>query len=537
MKLTASYNELVGSNICFLMSINWNGNLFYFSSLPIEITKDNGDTIFFNGLLEDPQFKLESSVLGYNVNSNSIPIEIYFDNLNVSKEIFDGNNIEESPCEISYVLIREFNAIVNFEQRIILMDGIIKQPIFGHIDKPVGYCVFSVENESDNQIIQIIKPEKKISYETFIDPNDSTAIGKVYPFIIGSPGHDIPQTVSTGAIFNSDIYCTPAYINNEQNTLGGVFEVLIAGHTVDATRVEIVDFAHNSTSLPIAEITDLQGNKISVLTMNPPMQGNLSTSDNAGNPFYWVRWTTGGGYKNPFGFGALEFAGDLLLFFMMKLNCNVDFSSFDAMRNYLNSYKFCGYINTNITVQQFIQQHMIPFLPIEILNGPKGLRPVLSLIYNNNPQTQFDFVVGENCIINTPIQPSIANDNIINEVTLLYGFSGYFDKYLGYYTCKESEYTTISKNRFGVRKEEIELRFVTDFSTVQKIGSHILRTNAIGYYIIEIITDMQFGYLYLGDIISLTSFNHGIHDIKCQILSKEYNDNSWIYELMVENIK
>lgn len=535
MKLSQSYIELLGSDIVFLMEIDWNGNLFRFSTMPIEVEKDDGTKLGFQGAIDDPSFRLESSILGFNVESNSIAMEVYFDNINVSQQTFQGNILDESSVEVSYVLIQDFEPIHKYEQRVVMMKGKIKQPVFGHVDQPVGYVAFSIENETDDQIIQIVSPDNKISYQTFTDPHDSTAIGKVYPFIIGSPGHQVPQTTSTGGIFNSDIYCTPGYLNNEQNSVGGIFEIMVAGHPVDASSVEVVDFANNTASINISQSFDLLGNEISVCTVTTTIEGNQSTSENAGNPYYWIRWTNGGGFKNPFGSGPLEKAGDLLLYLLMLTKANIDFPSFDSIREYLNVYKFTGYINTDITVQQFIQSNMLPFLPLEIVNGPNGLRPIIPMIYRNNPTSLFDFTVDQNCRLTSPITPSIQSDDIINEITLKYGYSGFFDKYLGYYTVKDSQYTTISKNRYGTRKQEIELEFVTDYATVQRIGANILRSRALGYYTIDIQSEFEYGYLYLGDVVTLTSTIHGFNEIKCQIIAKEYQDKQWNYTLMIED--
>tara|TARA_Y100001938_G_scaffold107205_1_gene146407 strand:- start:899 stop:1456 length:558 start_codon:yes stop_codon:yes gene_type:complete len=178
---------------------------------------------------------------------------------------------------------------------------------------------------------------------------------------------------------------------------------------------------------------------------------------------------------------------------------------------------------------------MIPYLPIEIVNGPMGLRPIVPMIFSNNPQSRFDFFVDENCRVTSPITPSIDSDNILNEITLKYGYSGLYDKFLGYLTITESQYTTISKNRFGIRRGEIELEYITDFSTVQRIGKDILRSRALGYFTIDIEADFEYGYLYLGDIVTLTSPIHGINQIKSQIVAKQYAEKQWQYTLMIED--
>ena len=116
-----------------------------------------------------------------------------------------------------------------------------------------------------------------------------------------------------------------------------------------------------------------------------------------------------------------------------------------------------------------------------------------------------------------------------------YGYSGFFDKYLGYYTVKDSQYTTISKIVMVYENRKSNWKFVTDYSTVQRIGANILRQRALGYYIVDIQADFEYGYLYLGDVVSITSSIHGINQIKCQIIAKEYQDKQWMYSLMIED--
>ena len=70
MKLAPSYVELLGCDIIFLVEIDWNGTPYRFSSMPVELEKDDGSTISFNGAIEDPEFRLESSILGFNVEYN-----------------------------------------------------------------------------------------------------------------------------------------------------------------------------------------------------------------------------------------------------------------------------------------------------------------------------------------------------------------------------------------------------------------------------------------------------------------------------------
>ena len=134
----------IGSSPIFLLEIKWNGEEHNLSTLPITVSSSFGDLIFQGGLLEDPNILEDLGDLGFDVASKSISISAIISPRNVLKEIFKANTLQGAEAELSALLIKEGNLQV-YEDRIQLIKGQIKQPVFGHVDRPEGYVEFSIE--------------------------------------------------------------------------------------------------------------------------------------------------------------------------------------------------------------------------------------------------------------------------------------------------------------------------------------------------------------------------------------------------------
>ena len=65
--------DYLDTEICFLAEVDIKGTIYRFSSYPIEIEKDNGQVVFYRGLLSDPDFQQELQEIGQiKLSSNSI---------------------------------------------------------------------------------------------------------------------------------------------------------------------------------------------------------------------------------------------------------------------------------------------------------------------------------------------------------------------------------------------------------------------------------------------------------------------------------
>ena len=106
---------------------------------------------------------------------------------------------------------------------------------------------------------------------------------------------------------------------------------------------------------------------------------NSSLSSHAEHPSeFFISLINGGGIVNPYRDGILEGGGDVVRWALSRSDVEIDHGAFGNISDVLNEYKFAGTINDpSITAEQFINDHILSFLPIELSAGPRGLRPIL----------------------------------------------------------------------------------------------------------------------------------------------------------------
>jgi len=93
----------------------------------------------------------------------------------------------------------------------------------------------------------------------------------------------------------------------------------------------------------------------------------------------------------------------------------------------------------------------------------------------------------------------------------------------------------MSLEQYGLQEKTLELYHVYDLDTALRIGHDKLRLQAFGAMAIEVSAAPKFGYLDLGDILSLSSEALGFDNYKCQIVSKSWQDNRWRFIIHLEN--
>tara|TARA_Y100001963_G_scaffold151032_1_gene233178 strand:- start:1024 stop:1890 length:867 start_codon:yes stop_codon:yes gene_type:complete len=263
---------------------------------------------------------------------------------------------------------------------------------------------------------------------------------------------------------------------------------------------------------------------------------------------YYASFTNGGGIFSTSEKGTLRGGGDLCIYILSLSNSAVDFSSWNSIRKYLNRYKFDGVINNpEITPLEFLQKEILPLLPIGVIIGPNGLKPVLHQLSEGIDLVVVDEIeAGSAFYRNSPVTTLSDPDSIINEISISFGWDGIIKGYRssvrGTYKKKkpfpfefEDQYSQLSFSRFGRRAKAISSKFIYDLESATRIVRDIIRFSSFPYRLIEYSADSQFGFLELGDIIHLTDQNISIEGIKAQIVSKRYVSNRWIIGLRIEN--
>jgi hypothetical protein len=270
----------------------------------------------------------------------------------------------------------------------------------------------------------------------------------------------------------------------------------------------------------------------------------------------------GGGAVSPYTGDTLSGGGDLLYWAFSALGVTFDRSAFESVRDLLNQYKFDGYINDpSIKIYEFLQKYIIPMLPVTIANGADGLYPVIDWRLTDNFAPRVEIATNELFERTQPVETK--STQIINDLTVQYasGFvrslapvdSGQIhqiaegSEYHGTVYIRStrnedaalpyeivSPYSVVSVQRYGRQESSISLEYVHDRDTAIKIGLDMIRRKSLPEKRTQYRAAFSFGYLRLGDVISLTDPELGLEFAKAQIVGKAYDGASWLYDIMYQ---
>tara|TARA_R100000388_G_scaffold39235_1_gene30243 strand:- start:6734 stop:7741 length:1008 start_codon:yes stop_codon:yes gene_type:complete len=262
---------------------------------------------------------------------------------------------------------------------------------------------------------------------------------------------------------------------------------------------------------------------------------------------YYASWGgSRGGIPSIMGDGPLQGAVDLSLYVLEKTDLLYDYSSWNGLAPVLDRYKFGGYVNDlEVPALDWIQQNIWSMLPIMVVMGGNGIKVALNLYtYSQEIIPTHHLLESGELEIISPLTP--LEGEIINKITIRFSYAGMTGAYRSQVVIDpllvEDEplkyrdpIAYISYTRYGIREKVIEAPFVYDLQTAIRIARDKIRAHALGNYAIEISAAPKYGYLDLGDIVSITSERVGLTDHKCQIVSKSWSDNRWRYVLHIED--
>ena len=582
----ADRSDLINSDIVFLLEIIWGGEVYRFSTYPITLTKEDSSTVHFQGGLSDPDYEQKLSTISEDPETDAISLEAYFD-IDLVEQLFKyGQSLETATGELSYVLIRQKKPIATYEKRIRLFSGDVIQPIIGDPERDRGWAAFSIERNPAFSGNPLLNPFDRID-DTFVIngfygaiPYNFNTKNKMWPLIIGQPGKNITvRNQIIAAPQNVDRHATPAYLvkvdasgATSNFALDATCTIIIAAGHVEATTVSVMDYGGNIASNKAVQLFTLtDGRKYSCITvkystvtsptqfpgtivdgiLHPVLRDGFAEFPMAATdkPKYWIKWENGGGMPNPYGEGLFNSAGDIIRHGLLETGVKVDLSSWLSVIPLLNEYKFSGYIiDPDLTWWDWILDNVLPFVPLDVVNGADGLRPVLSLLYHSNYlHPKAHITEGAGFYVETPLESITELSDIINSISLKYAFVPANEGYWGAVRIGndaqgeqigfdiQNQYSLISKTRYGTHHREVELRYVYDLETAIKIGFYLIRSKALTQFLLEVNADTEYGFINVGDIIAFSSTSYFMDSAKLQVTGKSWQDGVWKFTLMLEN--
>lgn len=559
-------NDIQGAELCFLLDVDWLGKIYRFSTVPIDITDTNtGELYRYNGGLGNPTIDQQTSFVGFDIDGNSISMELTFNDVNWIAEWLQGRSLELAAAAVSMIVVDESNhTSFKYEDRVPLFLGKVKDPIIGTPTRPLGHIIFSIENSTNVKAIKMLDNSFEIDPYVFpgLDQRAATLgrvietpIGQYVPFVFGALGEWYIRKSGSGRFQiltdQDSARCSPAYIIDATGSGGSLrIELIIAMGTVTAPRIRIWDQDGGNFVNYVYTATNADGTQYSYTWYE---QGHV-IEDNSFTPgldedqTFWVSWAEyGEGIQDPLTGQSLGPAGNLCLYCLDQTGLEYDKPAWVGLVTVLNRYKFAGYINDpSILVLDWFKQNIVANLPIEVFNGPNGLTPRLNLYFTQDTIPANHYILESGMFeIQTGLQPLEVQP--FNKVTVKYGFTGRLEHYLSTVIIdptfngndnafiQRDPVSDISYSRFGLLETVIELPFVWEMHTAYRIARDRIRMSALGAYGIEVSAFPQFGFLEVGEIIALTTEKFGLVEHKCQIVGKSWNSGKWNFVLQLED--
>ena len=553
-------------DIVWTMEIEYLGDNYRFAGISLDLVDDDGQSYPYIGGLEDIEVSQSLQKVGdISMEADSVSIAITFPDRNIAQDQMNGKFIEGSKVKIGYVLVQNGQILSDYGNRPIIFQGIVTTPVYGHPDQSTGYVEFSIENQvfissqgllatviGENMYIEDVScsnalyVEPDFTYERGLVEVQDIHRGKAIPWVFGEL-HGVEH--SSG--LDASIPITPAYVIAFDSTAPNnpVF-FLIAGHVTNAASVNLFSNTGQTDSSQVFTFVNIDNRVYSYVKILDSSSIPLSVAPNDDRQV-WVEWDDGGAYPNPVGAGNLKGAGDICLWLLSELTDDIDYEAWNSLRPYLNQYEFAGYVNDDkITVFQWLQKNILAHLPIHVVNGPNGLKPVLDIHQSGLVLSpRLSITEGPDWERYGPVTTQNTPEDVSNVITVRYARNGVVNDFTTFVqvsnvipaggTLSSTAYiahpkSMLSIQRYGKKKKVIELDYCYSNLTAQRIAQDILEQEALPIRTVQYSVSIRYGYLVLGDIVGITDSEIGLNNQKCQIIQKVFSGGRWLIEVKID---
>ena len=329
-----------------------------------------------------------------------------------------------------------------------------------------------VHNELRDQIPAISSFMGELPTFEFFDPIEES---RTYPVVFGNPGGvDDPVEEPYPA--------APAIMVDDQVATK---TVLIAGHHPDPDVVDVTIFGPGVTTdnaaqnLAITRTQDAHGRNVTTVDISASIVLDLTKTG--------ATWRCGwrgvlGGLSGNRG-GLSPGAGDLLRLMMNHSTLRLDEARLLPLYESMNRFTVAGYLEEQVSPWQWVQENLIPILPIGVVSGRDGL---YFAEWDPDAVSVDTFVEGPEFVISDN-SLQYAKIDIINELTFSYRHRLDSNDYSRSRTLNRnnSAYAAMSHTAYGPRAATITTDVVHDDSTAMALAQLLLRAHAFAPVIFD----------------------------------------------------
>lgn len=361
----------------WLLDLEWAGRVYRLSTEPVVMTDDRGIVRqYVGGLLTAPSLTIQSNRSGADDAAPSAGLSLSLDDTDVASRVAAGARLQEARGNLYAVFIDEHGAVIQpWSRRIAyIIDGRCSEPGFDGPNDPTTLVRITLTGQPAEDSTTLLDPLAVIDGKTWPEVgDDAEQQGKVYPIVFGQPGLFTKADGTGGSTSGSPAYPVTFTANNADY-------LLICGADVDAATVTVYDDSGSNDVFTVILTQDGRGRFVSVVNIS----GGGIARDSA---VYWVKWSTGGGIRNPYGSGALERLGDVVRWVLGFSSAPVNLSAF-ANEDELNRLQVAGFFNDNEATPYESAIDLISLHPgAGIRRDANGIRPVVRRLDYSDDET------------------------------------------------------------------------------------------------------------------------------------------------------
>lgn len=449
----------IGRRVFWLLDLAYAGLNLRLSDGELDVVKEDGTSLHYIGALDRIEVNAGIDFLSdASTSPTSAAIDVLMP-VDVARMVAQGHDIAGSIGTLSRWVEGE-----DWEERQVLIWGVVVNPEYGADHEATSFSL-ELTPWTDSKVI----PAPGLAVEganwdaAMIASLPSSGLGLAGPVVVGNPGRVSTSVYSSGLISGSQ----PVWVDQRKNihTSGGHFREVtpvVAYHHVTAQSIYLkTDAAPTPLRYKVVNTHDRAGHPVAVATWwhtvtpsttdvfdydgsasynwNQPTASTVGCighvaapasiqpgSGDTPSPIFatWVDAddATRGGLAGRDG-KAMRAAGDVLEWLLRQSGIPVDHGRFAAARPLLSRFLLDFTIDAQVSPWEFAQANLIPILPVSIVNGPKGLAPIVWRYTATSKDAVCHLDTGIDPYIQRASRVSYDRQNIRNDITLNYAYS------------------------------------------------------------------------------------------------------------------
>ena len=372
-----TYDDLLSGRLTALVDLEWAGVTLHLAERDeiAPIGEGGADVVYFAGLEWGGSMERMLDLFSDQPDSASVDVTLHtYPRMVVPDLVAAGYPLGGARAKFRWWL-RGTDRVMT------VVDGRLRDPSWDVSPLPV---VGTIEEAPFRDEGQWPPAQARVTTTTY--PNLDPAVdGEFYPQVFGAPGKSGGHLHSTPALF--------------VDTAGDI--LLISDGHVDAvgSSIRVVNAtANDGAYVTVAATWDALGRPVS--TVDLTAVGGITI--NAGDA-YWCRWHDAAGdplYGLVDGGEVVKTAYQVLRWWLRRSSVRWDAGRVAALSSALSAYTIDCYAmatpDTRITPYHWIQDHLLPILPISAQFGPQGLYYVHWDYYADSTHSVLDVVEGLN---------------------------------------------------------------------------------------------------------------------------------------------